>query len=121
MDEAEQFERLVCFFAYNAMGSETRLPRDRSITQTRVDTMTATDIAKQAISRINKRITDEVFLEIQNNRELMHHYLRAVEKDGLDTVNRCIAKQVKESYGLDNEDREHNPSSTLIQSHQKFK
>ena len=82
--------------------------------------MEATDIAKQAISRLNKRITNEVFLTIQSDRELMQHYLRAVEKDGLDKVNQCIGKQVKVSYGLNNADREENPSCTLIQSHQRF-
>jgi hypothetical protein len=79
------------------------------------------DIAKDAIELMNKRITNEIFLIIQNNRELMHNYLRAVEKNGLDTVNQQIGKAVKEQYQLVNmDDREDNPSCTLIQSHQKF-
>ncbi len=84
--------------------------------------MKANKIAQEAISILNKRITNEVFLIIQNDRTLMYEYLRAVETDGLDTVNQTIGKEVKTAYGLVNiNDREDNPSCTLIQSHQKFK
>ena len=83
--------------------------------------MNPKQIAQQAITKLNKRITNEVFLIIQNDRELMSEYLRAVEADGLDIVNRSIGKEVKDAYQLINiDDREDNPSCTLIQSHQKF-
>ena len=82
------------------------------------------EIAEKAINIMNKKITDEIFLIIQNDRTLMQEYLRAVEVHGLDTVNRTIGKKVKADYFLNNlnddNDREDNPSSTLIQSHQKF-
>ncbi|BBB48420.1 hypothetical protein [Pelolinea submarina] len=79
------------------------------------------EIANKAIAIMNKRITNEIFLIIQNNRELMHDYLRAVEEHKLDNVNRNIGKAVKNQYHLTNmNDREDNPSCTLIQSHQKF-
>jgi predicted ATP-grasp superfamily ATP-dependent carboligase len=53
--------------------------------------------------------------------EMMREYLRAVEKNGLDSVNMTIGKRVKTSYKLVNlNDREDNPSCTLIQSHQIF-
>lgn len=83
--------------------------------------MTTKEIAQQAIRKMNKQITNEIFLIIQNDRDLMHAYLRAVEKSGLDTVNQTIGKEVKSSYQLVNiDDREDNPDCTLIQSHQKF-
>jgi hypothetical protein len=83
--------------------------------------MNSREIAVEAIRRMNKRITNEIFLIIQNDRDVMKEYLRAVESKGLDTVNRTIGRAVKESYGLINlNDREDNPSCTLIQSHQKF-
>lgn len=83
--------------------------------------MTASDIAEEAIRRMNKRITNEIFLIIQNDRDLMKEYLRAVQDSGLDAVNQTIGKRVKTSYNLVNvNDREDNPSCTLIQSHQKF-
>jgi len=83
--------------------------------------MNAKEIAQEAIGILNKQITNEVFLTIQNNRSLMLEYLRAVEADGLDSVNQTIGKQVKVAYQLINmNEREDNPSCTLIQSHQKF-
>jgi len=84
--------------------------------------MDAKELAKETIAILNKRITNEVFLTIQNNRTLMLKYLRAVEVQGLDTVNQTIGKEAKAAYQLVNVDeREDNPSCTLIQSHQKFK
>ena len=83
--------------------------------------MTSKEIAESAVALFNKRITNEVFLTIQNDRALLHNYLRAVENHGLDNVNQTIGRHVKETYHLNNmNDREDNPSCTLIQSHQKF-
>ncbi|MBC8470290.1 MAG: hypothetical protein H8D56_12530 [Planctomycetes bacterium] len=83
--------------------------------------MTSKEIAQEAIAKMNKRITNEIFLIIQNDRKLMHEYLRAVEANGLDSLNQSIGKEVKKIYQLTNlNDREDNPSCTLIQSHQKF-
>ena len=83
--------------------------------------MSPTEIANAAIAKLNRRITNEVFLTIQNDRELMLPYLRAVEELGLDTVNQQIGKAVKASYQLVNDaERENNPSCTLIQSQQIF-
>ena len=78
------------------------------------------ELAEKTIQSFNKRITDEVFLHIQNDRELMHDYLRTVTEYGIDTVNRTIGKAVKTSYCLSNAERQEEPTSTLIQSHQKF-
>ncbi|WP_152004396.1 hypothetical protein [Desulfoluna spongiiphila] len=83
--------------------------------------MTPRELAEEAISRFNKKITNEIFALIQNDRELMYEYLRIIERDGLDTTNQTIGKMVKAKYGLTNADREEDPSCTLIQSHQKFK
>jgi hypothetical protein len=83
--------------------------------------MNANEIAQEAIRILNKKITNEVFLTIQNNRSLMLEYLRAVGANGLDSVNQTIGKEVKAAYQLTNvNEREDNPSCTLIQSHQKF-
>ena len=79
------------------------------------------EIAQKAIGKMNKQITNEIFMIIQNNRELMYEYLRAVEANGLDSVNQIIGREVKTAYQLANiDDREDNPSCTLVQSHQKF-
>lgn len=82
--------------------------------------MTSLEIAEAAVALFNKRITNEIFLIIQNDRDLMHAYLREVEHKGLDSVNQTIGKYVKVKYNLTNAAREKKPSCTLIQSHQKF-
>ncbi len=83
--------------------------------------MTPSEIAATAIASLNRRITNEIFLVIQKDGDLMYHYLRAVENSGLDTVNQQIGKAVKAAYQLDNaNERENDPSCTLIQSHQIF-
>ena len=82
--------------------------------------MAPEQIAKKAIAKMNKKITDEIFLIIQNDPKLMHEYLKAVETKGLDTTNQTIGKIVKKEYKLTNLDREDRPSCTLIKSHQKF-
>lgn len=83
--------------------------------------MNAKEIAQEAIGILNKKITNEVFMIIQNNRSLMLKYLREVESKGLDSVNQIIGKEVKAAYQLTNiNDIEDNPSCILIQSHQKF-
>lgn len=83
--------------------------------------MNPQEIAEKAIAKMNKKITNEIFLIIQNDRELMYEYLKAVENNGLDVVNQTIGKAVKAKYQLINiDDREDDPSCTLIQSHQKF-
>jgi len=40
--------------------------------------------------------------DIQNSRELMLEYLRAIEAKGLDLVNQTIGKEVKKAYQLTN-------------------
>lgn len=77
--------------------------------------------AENVLSKFSKSITDKVFLLIQNDRELMYEYLRLVHAHGPDSVNRQIGKEIKERYKLSNDvNRENNPASTLIQSHQTF-
>ena len=84
--------------------------------------MNAKGIAEKAISKFNKKITDKLFLTIQGDRKLMLEYLKLIEKNGVDSVNKAIGKAIKAAYKLTNaKERENNPSSTLIQSHQAFK
>lgn len=83
--------------------------------------MDAKKVGKNAIKLFNRRITDEIFLTIQRDRNLMREYLEAVRKQGAETVNQEIGKIVKAAYKLtDSKEREENPSCTLISSHQIF-
>ena len=76
---------------------------------------------EKVLASFSKTITDQVFLSIQNDPELMHEYLRLVEAHGLTVVNQQIGKGVKLRFKLSNDDeRQVRPQSTLIQSHTKF-
>lgn len=75
----------------------------------------------KVLDEFSKEITDQVFLSIQNNRELMHEYLRLISTNTIDIVNQRIGKAVKDRYKLSNlNSRQDEPKSTLIKSHQEF-
>jgi hypothetical protein len=72
---------------------------------------------EEVISAYSQRITDEVFLMIENDRELLHRYLRLVSDTNLDTVNKMLGKKIKINYKLKNTDKQENPKSKLIKSY----
>ena len=73
------------------------------------------------MNQFSSSITDEIFLMIQNDRKLMKEYLDLVSNNNLKTVNQQIGKRVKLRFNLTNDDiRQNEPKSTLIQSHQIF-
>ncbi len=78
------------------------------------------DVIAQRETINHETITDEIFFLIQNDRKLMHLYLRLVEEKGLDQVNQTIGRAVKVRFDLTNDVRQHHPKSTLIQSYQEF-
>ena len=79
------------------------------------------DFAEKVMQEYSKKITDEVFQMIQNDKELMYEYLKLVESNGLTIVNQQLGKKVKSRFNLDNElTRNEIPRSTLIKSHQEF-
>jgi len=54
------------------------------------------DFTDKALPKFSKTITGKVFEFIQDDRELMHDYLKTVEKNGLDDTNRHIGKAIKQ-------------------------
>ncbi len=83
--------------------------------------MSGSEIARKAISKMNKMITNEIFKIIQNDPDLMQEYSIAVTNSSSHTVNCIVGKEIKNEYKLVNiNEREDDPSCTLIQSHQKF-
>ena len=77
--------------------------------------------AQNVVSRFYEELTDLVFLYIENDRELMHQYLRLVSESNLDTVNKALGKKIKEKFGVENLDVNRSPKSKLIQSYTKHK
>jgi len=85
--------------------------------------LSLSEIANKAIEIMNKKLVDEVFLIIQNDKELISNYLYAVEGGKLGNVNCEIARQIGRTYGLKcvENKRNNNPNSALIKSHAVLK
>lgn len=87
--------------------------------------MNKTNISKfneKVLERFAKTITNNVFLFVQNDKELMRDYLKLVQEKTLIVVNQNLGKAIKKRFNLKNySQREIKPTSTLIQTHQKFK
>ena len=84
----------------------------------------ASDISQFTQSVLNEfteRLTDQVFLFIENDRELLGQYLHTVEGKELDTVNAHIEQAIKLHFGLESKGEKCNtPNSKLIQGYEKF-
>jgi len=79
------------------------------------------EFLEKVIAEKNKRITDDFFLFIQNDRELMKEYLYLVEKSGLQNVNQQIAKGIEAEYGLISFGVNNEPESKLITTYSLLK
>ncbi len=83
--------------------------------------MSVSVFADKVLDEFAKSITDKIFLEIENDRELMQEYLRLVEQNGLQVVNSQIGRKVKARFALNNDQtRQESPQSKLIKTHQQF-
>jgi hypothetical protein len=78
---------------------------------------------KKTIDLFAERITDYVFLMIENDRELMKEYLDIIEQSrSLKIINSQIAQSVRSNFNLDlKNEKENSPCSKLIQGHDKFR
>ena len=84
-------------------------------------TTSLNDFVRQVLERFSAEITDNVFLLIQNDHELMGAYLSLVQENTVLAVNTTIGKEIKKKYNLVNQNtRQGKPKSTLIKSHQIF-
>jgi hypothetical protein len=74
------------------------------------------------LKEFEKEITDQVFLYIESNKELMHDYLLTVtEQTELKVVNSQIAQAIGKRYGLSAKGIKNNePKSKLIQGYEEF-
>jgi hypothetical protein len=68
------------------------------------------------------RITDHVFLMIQNDKKLMQRYLNIIARGTKPhTLNCKLGKQIKNKFNLKNTGRCKQPQSTLIRSYERHK
>jgi len=79
--------------------------------------MSASDYAEQVVHNFITGITDQVFLAIERNDDLMREYMSNVNLYGLDAVNTSIGKKVKELLNLENDGESGTPQSRLIKTY----
>lgn len=77
------------------------------------------EYAEKVVKAFIEDITDHIFLNIQNNEELMREYQTQVHLNSLQSVNTTIGKKVKEILDLDDTDESKDPKSWLIKSYTK--
>lgn len=77
--------------------------------------MAANEYAEKVVLDFMRNITDHVFLNIQNNEELMRESQRQVNENSLKAVNTAIGKKVKEIFDLKDDGECNRPKSWLIQ------
>lgn len=68
-----------------------------------------------------KRITDKVFLMIENDRELFHRWLDLLAETPRDVINSSIAQAIGKRFDLESTNINDNPKSFLIKSFHEFK
>ena len=73
------------------------------------------------LEKFASELTDNVFMYLENDKELMHQYLLLISKNDLKYVNSGIAKAIKNKFKLDNKNNKNKlPKSKLIQSFEEF-
>ena len=81
--------------------------------------MSSSSYADKVVNEFMEKITDHVFLNIQNNEHLMREYQSAVHESSLMEVNTAIGKKVKEVFNLKDSGECNQPNSWLIKSYTK--
>ena len=74
------------------------------------------------LNKFADTITGQVFLMIQNDKELMQEYLNLMGNDtDPHTLNCELGKRIKSKFNLKNAGRCNDPKSTLIRSYERHK
>jgi len=76
--------------------------------------VSANEYAEKVVLEFMRNITDHVFLNIQQNEELMREYQTEVNRYGLQAVNTSIGRKVKDLFNLENDGECSEPESWLI-------
>lgn len=80
---------------------------------------------QEVFPKFEKEITDQIFLFIENDKELLKQYLDVLSENkdlSLGDVHRSIARMIANRYGLEKNGVEVNePKSKLIQTYSQLK
>ncbi len=77
----------------------------------------AEKLGKKVLTLFTQRITDEIFLFMQRNPELLKEYQEAVKSSSAHGVNAVIGKMITEAYDLENLNKETNPDCPLLKKY----
>lgn len=78
-------------------------------------------LAEASLQQIVDRLTDLVFIQIEQSEELAPAYRQMSNLHGAEVVNARIGKYVRVRLDLDNIGRCDNPESSLIQSYERHR
>jgi hypothetical protein len=73
--------------------------------------------AQKVVEQFCKELTDQMFLYIENNKDLMQEYLHLVSEEKLENVNRLLGSEFKKKFFVDNYKENVEPKSKLIVSY----
>ena len=79
--------------------------------------MSVNEYAEKLTAGFIKDITDNLFLYIERDDEIMREYMTNVNRHGLDTVNKALGMKIKEQLNLENDGENPNPKSHLIKGY----
>jgi len=83
--------------------------------------MSVSEYANQIVEKFIENITDNVFLFIEQNKDLKLEYDSNVKLYGKNAVNTSIGKNVKKLLSLGNTNKNKNPKGTSIKSYTRHK
>jgi len=79
--------------------------------------MSEHEYAEQVVDHFIREITDNVFLSIERDDDVMREYMTNVNRFGLDAVNKAIGLKIKERLSLQNGEENKKPKSRLIKTY----
>ncbi len=80
--------------------------------------MNLKEFQDKALEQFTREITDTFFSYIEDDPELMHDYLRIIDRESdLDTTNKKLGEAVKNWFRLENGEMNDEPGSYLIESY----
>lgn len=77
------------------------------------------DLAETALSKVIENLTDQVFIAIENDPELLKTYQGLIAENNAKVVNSEIGRHIRTRLGLTNTERATAPQSSLIKTYQK--
>lgn len=79
--------------------------------------MTTKEFAEKVVEKFCMELTDQLFLYIENDKELMQDYLRVVTENGIHKTNKDLGAEFKELFFADNLDETDQVKSKLIKTY----